>query len=577
MLAPLLTVAILAQPIEWRAWTPALFEQARREKRFVLLDLEAVWCHWCHVMDATTYADAKVVALVRAHYLAARVDEDSDPPLSERYGDYGWPATIVLDGEGREIVKRRGYLPPAQMAAMLQAIVDDPTPGPSVVEAPAIEPPSEAALSAEQRARLERRFREAYDGRYGGWGSGHKFVDSTFLGLALLQAKEGDASAAAMVRKTLDAARGLVDREWGGMDQYSATPDWRSPHFEKLLSIQAEAIDAYASAYSAGGDPRDLELARGVERYVARFLTSPEGALYTSQDADLGRVDGHKYWGLPDGRRRKLGLPRIDRNVYARDDGWFIAALVALHAASGDLEPLDHAHAAARWVIEHRALPEGGFRHGETSGPLALGDTLAAGRAFLSLYLATAEREWLQRAQQAARFIEIQFATDTVAGFVTARDWVSAGVFQKPYVSPDENVALARFANLLWRCTGDARDRTVAERAMRWLAAPAVADGPLRPGILLADRELHAAPVHVTVVGPRGDASTRALFAAALRYPAEYKRTEWWDPAEGPPPPGTVELPRTGPPAAFACSATACSRPVRDPSALAAAIDRLLR
>ena len=270
-------------------------------------------------------------------------------------------------------------------------------------------------------------------------------------------------------------------------------------------------------------------------------------------------------------------MPRIDRNVYARDDGWFIAALVALHAASGDPEPLDHARAAARWVIEQRALPEGGFRHGETSGPLALGDTLAAGRAFLSLYLATAEREWLQRAQQAARFIEIHFAADTVAGFVTARDMVSAGVFQKPYVSPDENVALARFANLLWRCTGDARDRTVAERAMRWLAAPAVADGSLRPGILLADRELHVAPVHVTVVGPRGDASARALFAAALRYPAEYKRTEWWDPAEGPPPPGTVELPRTRVPAAFACSATACSRPVHDPSALAAAIDRLRR
>ena len=298
---------MFAQPIEWRPWTPALFEQARREKRFVLLDLEAVWCHWCHVMETTTCADAKVVALVRAHYLAARVDEDSDPPLSERYGDYGWPATIVLDGEGREIVKRRGYLPPAQMAAMLQAIVDDPTPGPSVVEAPAVEPPSEAALSAEQRARLERRFREAYDGRYGGWGSGHKFVDSTFLGLALLQAKESDSSAAAMVRKTLDAAQGLVDREWGGMDQYSATPDWRSPHFEKLLSIQADAIHAYASAYSAFGDPRDLEMARGVERYVARFLTGPEGALYTSQDADLGRLDGHKYWALPDGRRRSSG------------------------------------------------------------------------------------------------------------------------------------------------------------------------------------------------------------------------------------------------------------------------------
>src|SRR5258708_5364250 len=201
MLASLLTVAMLAQPIEWRAWTPALFEQARREKRFVLLDLEAVWCHWCHVMDATTYADTKGAPLVRAHYLAARVAEDSDPPLSGPKGASGGPPPTVPDGEGREFVRRRGSPPPAQMAAMLQAIVDDPTPGPSVVEAPAVEPPSEAALSDEQRARLERRFREAYDGRYGGWGSGPKFARSILLGLAPFQANGGQRAAAAVVRQ----------------------------------------------------------------------------------------------------------------------------------------------------------------------------------------------------------------------------------------------------------------------------------------------------------------------------------------------------------------------------------------
>ena len=101
-----------AAKIEWLPWSDTIFEQAQREHRFVLLDLEAVWCHWCHVMDEQTYADPKVVALVRSHYLPVKVDQDSRPDISDRYEDYGWPATVVFKSDGSEIVKRQGYLPP---------------------------------------------------------------------------------------------------------------------------------------------------------------------------------------------------------------------------------------------------------------------------------------------------------------------------------------------------------------------------------------------------------------------------------------------------------------------------------
>ena len=70
--------------------------QARAQKRFVLLDLEAIWCHWCHVMDQTTYQDRDVTRLIAEQYIAVRVDQDADPALAARYQDYGWPATIVL-------------------------------------------------------------------------------------------------------------------------------------------------------------------------------------------------------------------------------------------------------------------------------------------------------------------------------------------------------------------------------------------------------------------------------------------------------------------------------------------------
>src|SRR5205807_10368506 len=137
--------------IAWQPWSEEAFEQAKREKKFILLDLEAVWCHWCHVMDETTYKTPEVIALIQSKYIPVRVDQDSRPDLSNRYEDYGWPATVVFGPDGGEIVKRRGYLPPKAMASMLQAIIDDPTPGPSVRAEEPVIAAAGAALSPQQR------------------------------------------------------------------------------------------------------------------------------------------------------------------------------------------------------------------------------------------------------------------------------------------------------------------------------------------------------------------------------------------------------------------------------------------
>src|ERR1700687_448255 len=83
--------------IRWEGWSDGAFERARSQKRLVILDLVAVWCHWCHVMEETTYRDPRVVALLESRFVAVRVDQDARPDLSNRYEDYGWPATIVFD------------------------------------------------------------------------------------------------------------------------------------------------------------------------------------------------------------------------------------------------------------------------------------------------------------------------------------------------------------------------------------------------------------------------------------------------------------------------------------------------
>src|SRR5436190_13822633 len=166
-----------AATISWFEWKDDIFTRAKAENKLVLLDLGAVWCHWCHVMDEITYRDADVVDIIRAKYLAVRVDQDARPDLSNRYEDYGWPATIIFSPDGKELAKRSGYLPPKPMASMLQAFVDDPTPGPSVQPEPAIALADAPVLTDEQRKAMRAAFLGAYDAKLGGWGDVHKYLN----------------------------------------------------------------------------------------------------------------------------------------------------------------------------------------------------------------------------------------------------------------------------------------------------------------------------------------------------------------------------------------------------------------
>jgi uncharacterized protein len=169
------TRPVPAKGVDWRStWNDAVFAQAAREHKFVLLDLHAVWCHWCHVMDTTTYADPTVQATIAKNYVAVSIDADGDPGLTSRYGDWGWPATIVLAADGTEIVKRRGYIAPPQMLSLLEAIVDDPSPGPSVGAALKVAPTSATRLAEKDRSALTETVDALYDGAYAGWGTEHK-------------------------------------------------------------------------------------------------------------------------------------------------------------------------------------------------------------------------------------------------------------------------------------------------------------------------------------------------------------------------------------------------------------------
>ena len=557
--------------IEWQGWNPAVFEQAKASRRFVLLDLEAEWCHWCHVMEAETYSDPRVRSLVAEHYLAVKVDQDSAPDLAARYGNWGWPATVVFARDGTEIVKRRGFIPPAQMTALLQAIIDDPSPGPSVIAEPEAQPGGKL-LEPATRKSIEQELDHSYDVEHGGWGTGHRLVQADAMEREIHRALAGDAEAAKRAKQTLDGLRRLIDPVWGGLYQYSDKPDWSSPHFERLMTIQADGVRTFALAYAAFRDPRDLLAAKDIARFMNEFLSGADGVFFVSMDADLSaQVDGHAYAELSDEQRRAAGIPRVDRHVYARENGLAIEALAELAAASDEPQYLARALKALP-ALEKLVGPDGSYAH---AGAASLEDTLAMGRAFLALAEATGDAAYLARAARIGKALD-RFQDPKGLGFASSGQGPTVGVFQVPVRDLDDNVAMARFTNLLFREGQGADQEERAQAAMRLLSSPQeLGQLGLPFGTLLADEELRHAPLHIVVVGAGRSASSVALLETARAAPTRYKWVQPWDPSQ----PVAGETPAVPPKplaVAYACGPNFCSPPAKTKQALQATLTRQL-
>ncbi len=570
------TISSEAEESRWEPWSQEIFARASKEQKFVILDLEAVWCHWCHVMEETTYQNPKVQKLLDEKFISVRADQEAYPDLAARYEDWGWPATIVFAADGTEIIKRRGYIPPGAMVSLLEAIIKDPTPGPSVMAEPTGEPVGQSFLPAKNKKTLEAEHDSLYDEKFGGWGERHKLIDMANMEYALTRVFDGDKKEEIRARRTLDEALNLLDPEWGGFYQYSDELNWKSPHFEKIMPIQSGYMRIYAVSYALWKDVRYLMAAQAIFRYVKDFWTSPEGAFYTSQDADVGSdFLGNKFYSLGDKDRRALGrMPRIDTHIYSRENGWMISGLLSLYEVTGDGDYLDAGTRAAEWILGNRSRAEGGFSHAgkDNAGPF-LEDTLSMGQAFLELYAATADQKWLAQSEKAALFIDETFRHKE-AGYLMFQPKSATGVFAKPVRQLEAQIALARWTNLLYHYTGHSEYRSMAEHAMKYLTAPVLLDSRgFLAGILVADRELSTEPAHLTVVGLKSDLVAQTLYRAALTFPAFYKRIEWWDKTKGNLPRGDVTYPDLGKPAAFVCANQSCSLPYDEPVRLLKAIE----
>ena len=352
----------------------------------------------------------------------------------------------------------------------------------------------------------------------------------------------------------------MLDPVWGGVYQYSTGGDWNHPHFEKLTRIQAEYLRVYSQACGQLERPVDCQTADGILRYLRTFMRSPEGAFYTSQDADVVRGEhAEDYFALGDSKRRERGIPIVDQHRYAAENGLVIEALALRTEWLSDAGALADARKAAEWVITERAIPGGGFRHDQhdQGGPF-LADTLAMGRAFVALYRATGERVWLQRAMAGGDFLIGRFRAP--AGYYSAQP---GGSPIAPAIQLDEVLATGRFLNLLAHYSGQESHANGARHALGWLAQRDVALSRLTDaGILLLDEQLNKPPLHLVVVGSKSDAIAADLFRALQEIAEPYKRIEWWDRAEGDLIHHDVQYPNLKRAAAFVCTDRTCSLPL---------------
>ena len=335
----------MQQPIQWHEWGPEAFAAAQRENKPMLLDIGAVWCHWCHVMDRESYDDPEIASIVNQHFIAVKVDRDERPDIDSRYqaavqavsGQGGWPLTAFLTPDGKPFYGGT-YFPPSDgygrpsfrrvLLSIANAYAEkhgDVVEQAKMVESAIAQSESFAGRSGRVSAGVIAAIQESafkmFDPQHGGFGQAPKFPHPSALDLLIERyartgekdesVKERDRTGQPELRNvmvtTLEhmARGGVYDQLAGGFHRYSVDERWVVPHFEKMCYDNSELLKNYVHAYQATGEEFFADVARDMIRWMDEWLSDRQrGGFYASQDADISMDDDGDYftWTLDEAR-----------------------------------------------------------------------------------------------------------------------------------------------------------------------------------------------------------------------------------------------------------------------------------
>jgi uncharacterized protein len=312
------------QPVDWHEWGEEAFQKARAEEKPILLDIGAVWCHWCHVIDRESYDNPEIAGMINQLFIPVKVDRDERPDVDARYqsaisaisGQGGWPLTAFLTPDGKPFFGGTYFPPEDSMGrpgfkrillgvseAFRNRRADVNSSADSLEEAVAkaetfrnahgkFDP---AVVDAVVQSSLE-----LFDDQHGGFGRSPKFPHSSALDLLLERYQSTrDAHLLHVVVRTLVAMSlgGVYDQLAGGFHRYSVDERWCVPHFEKMSYDNSELLKNYLHAFQVTSKPIFRETAEGIISWVGEVLSDPQrGGFYASQDADQTIEDDGDYF-----------------------------------------------------------------------------------------------------------------------------------------------------------------------------------------------------------------------------------------------------------------------------------------
>jgi uncharacterized protein len=501
-------------PVDWYPWGSEALERARVEDRPIFLSIGYAACHWCHVMERESFEDAALAAFMNERFVSIKVDREERPDLDGIYmdavqhlnrGQGGWPMSVFLTPEGRPFYAGT-YFPPEPrhglpsfrqvlegMDAAWRERRDEVEKAgaqvTAVVGGTSLLTPPEDPLSEEVAAGATDRLVAQADPRWGGFGTGPtKFPQPMTLEFLLRRAVRGDGRARSIVELTLDkmAAGGIYDHLGGGFARYATDPTWHVPHFEKMLYDNAQLLQLYARAGSALGKQHYRTVARETATYLLRELQHPEGAFYSSQDADSEGVEGKFFtWAweelvsevgepvatalgarpegnwdgtnvlwrpaaleqvavsrgldldelaneVDDARRLLFELrsgrehPAVDDKILAGWNGLAIRSLAEAGSLLGDPDLVAEAARCADFVLSHLRDDRGrllrSWRGGVAHIPAFADDHALLASGCLALYEATGELRWFTEAHALAQELLSRFADTARGGFFQTAD-----------------------------------------------------------------------------------------------------------------------------------------------------------
>lgn len=393
------------QKITWNEWNKETFEKAAKEKKPILLDIHGVWCHWCHVMDQTSYSDPEVIEIINKDFIPVKVDTDKGPDINNRYNQGGWPSTVFLTPTG-QIITGATYVPPDSLKDMMFKVID------AFKEMKFQEVVSEDKKLKISNVKLDNNIIEKimgnlldnFDFDYGGFGPQPKFPMADAINLAFNQYnKSKNKDYLIIARVTLDNMNGIFDSLEGGFYRYSVTQQWNEPHYEKMMETNAGIIQNYLQGYEITKKEEYKDITIKSLNYIKNNLSNEEGAFYGSQDAD------EEYYPKNLDERKKHGKPFIDKNIYTNLSSMMISTYIYAYKILKDDFYKNFAIKSIKFLIDKNYDEKYGMFHFYDEKrkflPGMLADNVYFIKALIDVFEATKDKIHLNTAEKLNNFV----------------------------------------------------------------------------------------------------------------------------------------------------------------------------